>query len=109
MILSIVSIIANIAFFVLVKLELFTDHASFPDGSEREYQRSVIDRLEVCDRRELLYLQLFLAAVSIITSILVLCGIKNNIIKVVQLVSSIASLIMFIIIMIVAVTTHPTY
>ena len=39
----------------------------------------------------------------------VLCGIKNNIIKVVQLVSSIASLIMFIIIMIVAVTTHPTY
>ncbi len=109
MILSIVSIIANIGFFVMFKLELFTDHATMVDGSEREYQRSIIDRLEVCDRRELLYLQIFLALVSVITSILILCGIKNNIVKIIQLVSSIASLIMFIIIMIVAAGTHPTY
>ena len=47
--------------------------------------------------------------ISIITSILYLVGIRNNVIKVIQLVATIASAVLFVIIMIVAGITHPKY
>lgn len=109
MVLSIVSIVANVLFIVLLNLNLYTDHATFPDGTTRKWERSPIERLEVADNRWLLFLQIFLAAVSIISAILVIIGINNKVVKIIQLVSMIASAVSFIIIMIVAGTTHPTY
>ena len=52
---------------------------------------------------------LFFAVVGIVTAVLYMCGVKNNIVKVIRLISLICSAVMFIIIMIVAVTTHPSY
>ena len=109
MVLSIISIIVNVVFFVVLKLNLYTDRAVLGDGTTREWQRSPLDRLYVADKQPLFYLQVFLAAVSIITSILVLVGVKNSIVKIVQIVSTIASVILFVIIMIVAGNIHPKY
>lgn len=109
MVLGIVSIVANVLFFVVLNLNLYTDHATFPDGTSRQWERSPIDRLEVADIRWLLYLQIFLAAVSIISAILVIVGINNKVVKIIQLVSMIASAVAFIIIMIVSGSIHPAY
>ncbi|MBR3308954.1 MAG: hypothetical protein IKG00_03560, partial [Lachnospiraceae bacterium] len=57
----------------------------------------------------LIYLQIVFAAVSIITSVLFLFGVRNNIIKIIQLVSTIGSTIVFIIIMIVTSNLHAKY
>lgn len=109
MILSIVSIVANAVFFVVLNLEIYTDRAALPDGIVREYHRSPLGRLDVADQRYLFYLQIAISAVSVITSILILCGVKNNAVRIIRLVSSICSLIMFIIIMIVTGNTHVHY
>ena len=109
MLISIISIIANVLFFVVLNINFYTDRASFPDGSVSEYQRSPLGRLELSDQRYLFYLQIALAAVSIITSVLVLFGVKNNAVKLIRNISSAASLIVFIIIIIVAGNTHAKY
>ena len=109
MILSIVSLVANVLFFVLLNLDLYTDRAVMADGTTHRWSHSPIDRLDAADMRILFYLQIFLAAVSIISAILVIIGINNKVVKIIQLVSMIASAVSFIIIMIVAGTTHPTY
>jgi hypothetical protein len=80
-----------------------------PDGLEREWNRSPIERLSLSDQNYLLYLQIALAVVSVVTSILILAGVKNNVVRIIRLVSSIASLIMFIIILIVTNNTHAKY
>ena len=109
MLISIISIIANIAFFVVLNLPIYTDRAPMPDGSVREWQRSPLGRLDLSDQRIFFYIQIVLAAVSIITSILVLCGVKNNVIKIVQIASSAASLVMFVVIMIISGGVHAKY
>ena len=109
MILSILSIVANIVFMVMLKLELFTDRATLPDGETRTYTWSAFDRLSAADKNWLGYLQIALVAISVISSILVLVGIKNNVVKIIQLVSMICSAVMFAVIMIVSVNTHPAY
>lgn len=109
MIISIVSIIANIMFFAVLKMNLYTDKAHMADGTVRTYHRSPISRLYVADKSELLYLYVFFAAVSIITGILVLIGIRNNVIRIVQIIASIGSAVMFIIIMMVTAKIHPHY
>ena len=109
MVISIISIVANIVFFVVLNLEIYTDRAPMPDGSIREWSRSPVARLGIADQSYLFYLQIAIAAVSIVTGILVLIGVKNNIVRIIQIVSSIASLIMFIIIMIVTGNTHVKY
>ena len=109
MLISIISIVANILFFVVLNLNIYTDRTSFPDGSTREWQRSPLARLELSDQRYLFYLQIAVAAVSVITSILVICGVKSNAVKIIRNVSSILSLIVFIIIMIASSNTHAKY
>ena len=109
MLITILSIILNIAYFVVLNLHIYTDRAMMPTGEIREWHRSPVTRLNIADQSFLIYLQIVFAAVSIITSVLFLFGVRNNIIKIIQLVSTIGSTIMFIIIMIVTSNLHAKY
>jgi len=109
MLMTILSIIANIAYFVVLNLNFYTDRAMMPTGEVREWQRSPITRLSIADQSFLIYLQIVLAAVSVITSVLFLFGIRNRMIRTIQLVSVIGSTIVFIIIMIVTSNSHAKY
>ena len=109
MLITILSIILNIAYFVVLNINIYTDRAMMPTGEIREWHRSPIARLNIADQSFLIYLQIVFAAVSIITSVLFLFGVRNNIIKIIQLVSTIGSTIMFIIIMIVTSNLHAKY
>ena len=109
MLLSIISIVINIIFFVVLNLEIFTDRAVLPDGIRRTWHNSAIDRLSAADLNWLLYLQIFFSAVSVITGILYMCGLRNNAVKIIRLVSLIGSAVVFAVIMLVSAATHPTY
>ena len=109
MLITILSIMLNIAYFVVLNLNIYTDRAMMPTGEIREWHRSPVTRLNIADQSFLIYLQIVFAAVSIITSVLFLFGVRNNIIKIIQLVSTIGSTIMFIIIMIVTSNLHAKY
>lgn len=109
MLLSIISIVMNVIYYAVLRMNLYTDRALMPYGEIREWRRSPIDRLYISDQPVLLYLQLAFAAVSVITGLLMLFGVKNSILKTVQLVSAIASTAMFIVIMIVTGNAHVRY
>ncbi len=112
MLLRIGSILLNILYGVVLNLNLYTDHSRMPDGGSRTWQRSPVDRLFLCDQSWLLYLEIVLGAVSIITSILLLIGgkaQKSNVLKTVQIVSTAASTVMFIVIMIVTANANVRY
>ena len=109
MLMSILSIIANIAYFVVLNMNIYTDRATMPTGEIREWHRSPIARLNIADQSVLFYLQMILAAVSIITSVLFLFGVRGRMIRTIQLVSVIGSTIIFIIIMIVTSNSHAKY
>ena len=109
MLMSILFIIINIAYFVVLNINIYTDRAMMQTGEIREWHRSPIARLNIADQSFLIYLQIVFAAVSIITSVLFLFGVRNNIIKIIQLVSTIGSTIVFIIIMIVTSNLHAKY
>ena len=106
---GVTTIIANIVFFIVLRMEIYTDRAHMADGSIHVYHKSPLDRLEVADRRELYTLQLMFMVISCITGILLICGVKNNLVRIVQLVSSAASIVMFIAIMIISRGIHPRY
>ncbi len=80
-----------------------------PTGEVREWHRSPITRLVIADQSFLIYLQIVLAAVSIVSGILCLFGVNNSKIRTIQLVSTIGSVIVFIIIMIVTSNLHVKY
>ena len=109
MLMSILSIIANIAYFVVLNMNIYTDRATMPTGEIREWHRSPIARLSIADQSFLFYLQMILAAVSIVTSVLFLFGFRGRMIRTIQLVSIIGSTIVFIIIMIVTSNSHAKY
>ena len=109
MLISILSIIANISYFIVLNLSIYTDRAMMPTGEVREWRRSPIARLKIADRSFLIYLQIVLAAVSIITSLLILFGVRSSTIRTIQLVSAIGSTIVFIIIMILTSDSHSNY
>ena len=109
MLMAILSIIINIAYFVVINMNIYVDRAMMPSGDVKEWHRSPIARLNIADQSFLIYLQIVLAAVSIITSVLLLFGVRNSIIRTVQLVSTIGSTIVFIIIMIVTSNSHVNY
>ena len=106
---SIISIVLNIGYFIVMRVEMYTDRAMMATGEMREWHRSPIDRLRIGGRSWILYLWLVLAVVSVITSILMLCGVKQSVVKTVQLVSTVASTVMFAVIMIVTGNTHVNY
>ena len=109
MLMTILSIIVNILYFVILNLNIYTDRAMMPNGEVREWHRSPITRLNIADQSFLIYLQIILAAVSLITSILFLFGVRSSTIRTIQLVSTIGSTIVFIIIMIVTSDLHVNY
>lgn len=112
MLLRIGSILLNIVYGIVLNLNLYTDRVAMPDGEARTWQRSPIDRLFLNDQSWLLYLQIALSAVSIITSILLLVGVKNHrstFLKTVQIVSTAATTVIFIVIMIVTASTNARY
>ena len=109
MLMTILFIIVNIAYFVVLNLNIYTDRAMMPTGDVREWHRSPIERLNIADQSFLVYLQIVLAVVSIITSVLFLFGIRSKIIRTIQLASVIGSTIVFIIIMIVSSDSHANY
>ena len=109
MLISIVSIIANALFLVMLNVKFYTDRAFMPDGERMVWHLSPLNKLDAVDKRFLWYFQIAIAAVSIISSILFMIGIKNNVVKIVQYVSLAASALMFVIIMIVAALTQAKY
>ena len=109
MLMTILSIIVNILYFVILNLNIYTDRAMMPNGEVREWHRSPITRLNIADQSFLIYLQIILAAVSMITSILFLFGVRSSTIRTIQLVSTIGSTIVFIIIMIATSDSHAKY
>ena len=109
MLMSVLFIIINLAYFVVLNINIYTDRAMMQTGEIREWHRSPIARLNIADQSFLIYLQIVFAAVSIITSVLFLFGVRNNIIRIIQLVSTIGSTIVFIIIMIVTSNLHAKY
>ena len=109
MLMPIISIIVNIAYFVVLNIELYTDRAIMPTGNVREWHRSPVARLSISDQSFLFYLHIALAAASVLTSILLLLGVRSRTIKMIQLVSTIGSTVMFVIIMIVTANSHAKY
>ena len=109
MLISIIVIIFDLVFYYILNKSIYTDRAPMPDGNVRKWKRSPIDRLNISDSTWLLYLQLFFIVVSIISSILIMFGFKHQMIKIIQIVSFILSIIMFIIIMIFTSNTHVKY
>ena len=109
MLMTILSIIVNIAYCVVLNINIYTDRAMMPTGEIREWHRSPAARLNIADQSFLIYLQIVFAAVSIITSVLFLFGVRKSIVKIIYLVSTIGSTIVFIIIMIVTSNLHAKY
>ena len=109
MLMTILSIIVNITYVVVLNMNIYTDRAMMPTGDVREWHRSPIARLSIADQSFLIYLQIVIAAVSIITSVLFLFGVRNKTIRTIQLVSVIGSTIVFIIIMIVTSNSFAKY
>ncbi len=109
MLMTILSLIVNTVYCVVLNLNIYTDRAMMPTGEIREWHRNPITRLSIADQSFLIYLQIVLAAFSVITSVLFLFGVRNRMIRTIQLVSLIGSTIVFIIIMIVTSNLHAKY
>ena len=57
MLLSIISIAANLAYIMILNISMYTDRAKMPNGEYREWRRSPISRLDIQGQTFLLYLQ----------------------------------------------------
>ena len=109
MMMAILSMIANAAYLVILNIAFYTDRVKMPKGEIREWHRSPVTRLNLSGQSFLFYLQIVLAAVSILTSVLLMFGVRSSIIKTIQLVSMIGSTVIFVIIMIVTANSHVHY
>ena len=109
MMMAILSMIANAAYLVILNIAFYTDRVKMPTGEIREWHRSPVTRLNFSGQSFLFYLQIVLAAVSILTSVLLMFGVRSSIIKTIQLVSMIGSTVIFVIIMIVTANSHVHY
>ena len=107
-ILYVISIIVNPIYFFILQMELYTDYGRLPDGEMLVNRRSPIESLYHADMSGLFTLELFFMAVSVVSSILMLFGVKNRIAKIVQIVSTVASTVNFIIILAVSGSVHLT-
>ena len=106
---NILPILLNAVYCVVLNLDIYTDRARMPDGGIREWKRSPLTRLNISGQSAFAYLQLILVAISVITSVLLLVGVKNNIVRYVQIISTIASTVVFIVIMILTGNSHVNY
>ena len=74
---SLISVVVNIVYCVVLNLTLFTDRAVMPGGEVRQWRHSAIGRLGLSGQSALVYLQLFFTAVSLVTSGMMLFGVKT--------------------------------
>lgn len=109
MLLSILSLVLQIVFFAILNTDLYTDRARMPDGRVRVWHRSPISRLHISDQTGFLYLYLFLAAVCILTGILILFGVKQRAVRTIRLAALIGSAAVFILIMILTSDAFVSY
>ncbi|MBQ3999664.1 MAG: hypothetical protein II643_01565 [Oscillospiraceae bacterium] len=109
MLMSIVSVIADILIFVVLNIEMYTDRAKMPDGQTKEWHRSPVGRLHAAGMDWMLYIQIVFAAVSVISSLLILFGLSSEAVRKIRLISLIASVSVFIIIMIVTGVAQARY
>ena len=109
MLLSIVSIVANVIYMAVLNIAFYTDRAMLPDGHYREWHRSPVSRLYISGQEWMFYVQIALTAISVISSLLLLFGVKHKAVRTVQKVSIIASTVMFVIILIVTSNIHAKY
>ena len=108
-IIAIVSIIANIIFIIVLNKDLYTDSYFLPDEQRHYLVRSPYDTLYSADMAGWWKFQLFVTAICIISSFLIIFGVRHKIVKIVQIASAAASLIVFIIIMIICGNVNFTY
>lgn len=109
MVLSVLAIILNAVFIAVLNMSLYTDQAHMPSGEVRVWHRSPRDRLYIADRASILYLQYLLAAVSVVTSLLILFGVRNETVRMVWLAGTAASIVIFVIIMVMTSNIHARY
>ena len=109
MLLNVASIVANVLFFLIMNMQIYTDRAKMPNGETRTWRRSPISRLSISGRTWLVWLQFVFAVLSVVTCILVMCGVKTRVIRIVQTAATVGSAIMFIAVMIVSGDTHVNY
>ncbi len=106
---TVLPIIIDLASFLILNLRLFTDRYTLPDGEERIRQYNAIEKIENGDNTAVLYLQIFFLLISISSTILLALGFKNRIIRLIQLLSTAAVVLLAIIMMIIAANTHLKY
>lgn len=99
----------NAAFLAVMNLDLYTDRAVMPNGEIRVWHRSPISRLYIADRQILLVLQLICAALSVITAVLLLFGVRSSTVRKVQIISTAASAVLFVVILIVTANINVKY
>lgn len=109
MLTGLITIIVSTVYYAVLNANLYTDRARMPNGEVSVRQQSPIDRLYAADLSALLYLQLIFAAVSVITGILTLFGVRTRVVRTVRQISTIASTVMFVVILIITGSTHPNY
>ena len=101
---------ANAAYFAILRIEMFTERYHLPtDGEVHVKTLSPIDRLYHGGNNGLINLEVFLMVVSVAAGILMIVGLRNRAVRMTWIISSIASTVMFIIIMIIAGGTHLVY
>lgn len=105
----ILTIIADIIYIIVLNTAFYTDSAMMPDGKMRHWQRSPLSRLNLSDMSYLYYLQLLCIAVSVVTAVMLLFGMKSETLKKVWIISSIISALVFVIILIVTANSHAKY
>ena len=109
MLVGIISIILNVVFCVVLHIDMYTESAYMPDGEIRHWIYSPVRKLDHAGEVDIVNLQYVLVAISIISSLLVIFGVKHKIVKIVQIVSIIASAVVFTVIMIMSSRIHLKY
>ena len=108
---GIISIVVNAVYCFVLFANIYTDRFYLPGSNgepqQRVIQRSPANRLEIMDKRWLVILMLAVAAAAIISSLLLIFGVKGKIVKAVQIGALAVSTVLFIIIMI--ISAHPAY
>ncbi len=91
---EILSIIANIVYFFVLRMELYTDTAILPDG-ERTYNYNAITKLSHAGSDGMVSVQFVFAVISVILAILLIAGVKKKIVTIAWIISTAISAILF--------------
>ncbi len=105
---EILSIIANIIYFIVLRMELYTDTAILPDG-ERTYSYSAIEKLSHAGSTGMVSLQTVSAIVCVIMAILLIVGIKKRTVTIAWIISIAVSTLLFVAILLYAGMVHLKY